>query len=197
MLVHINCSDEPGSCSYTFLMSHAITIIWPERGCWCACKQIIQEERSEVCVWRCRRCVTVLLQLLGRWTCVKRCCRCSDCREHVMLNAQSHSLYLLVSVNRFKGTAGLLGEAGGGLLCLQLPLCTFRLSGLCSCLKSFGVFNETQADVTCFSWVLSKPTSSWSLAEWCCVQSCDLFSMFLNWEMHDTVALWPHHKKWL
>lgn len=32
-----------------------------------------------------------------------------------MLNAQSHSLYLLVSVNRFKGTAGLLGEGGGGL----------------------------------------------------------------------------------
>lgn len=70
-----------------------------------------------------------------------------------MLNAAStsHSLYLLVS--------GLLGEGGGGLLCLQLPLCTFRLSGLCSCLKSFGIFNETQADVTCFSWVLSKPTS--------------------------------------
>lgn len=79
-----------------------------------------------------------------------------------MLNAAStsHSLYLLVSVNRFKGTAGVCwARGGGGLLCLQLPLCTFRLSGLCSCLKSFGIFNETQADVTCFSWVLSKPTS--------------------------------------
>lgn len=77
-----------------------------------------------------------------------------------MLNAAntSHSLYLLVSVNGSRVQPGFAGR--GGLLCLQLPLGTFRLSGLCSCLKSFGIFNETQADVTCFSWVLSKPTSS-------------------------------------
>lgn len=42
----------------------------------------------------------------------------SDCREHVMLNAQSHSLYLLVSVNRFKGTAGVCWARRAGVCCV-------------------------------------------------------------------------------
>lgn len=138
----------------THLSCHMrFTNIWPELGCWCACKQTVcsfqrLSRRNAVksacgeaaAVWRCYCSCSGDKPALNAAVWLQRARNVKCCKVQVV---QFISL-LVWTGSRVQPVCWAWG-AVVCLLCLQLPLCTFRLSRLCSCLKSFGIFNETQA----------------------------------------------------